>query len=162
MTRHSLTRQLPRVATTVGLLLLLSEGSAHAQTVLGLPAPVRVRVSITDSVRRLPSVPPTQQVIGDLVRESPDTLYLSIAGTPPIGFARTNVRNIAVSAGVSRSRSATAMGLGLGVLVGGVTLLVARDDRGSRALNAAGVSAGIGAVLGAISPFESWRRVRYR
>ena len=164
MKRHSLARPCPVAATTLGLLLLLSPSGAHGQTqtVLGVPGPVRVRVEITDAFRRLPFVSPNQQVIADLVRESPDTLYLSIAGTTPIGVARTNVRSIRVSAGVSRARSASVQGVALGVLVGGLTFLVAGDDRGSRALNAAGVSAGIGAVLGAISPFETWRRVRYR
>jgi hypothetical protein len=121
----------------------------------------RVRLTLADSARQAPLGPQAAALVGTLARASADTLYVVPAGTvTPAAIPRSAVRALFVSRGVSRRRSAVEQ-----ALIGGVTwALLTYATGGSEgaparrvaAYGAAGV--GVGAVLGAVRPYERWRR----
>jgi hypothetical protein len=128
------------------------------------PAPegARVRLTLADSVRPAPLAPRAAALVGTLARATADTLYVVPAGAATAAAVpRRAVRVLSVSRGVSRPRSALEQ-----AVVGGVTWALLAYAAGGTdgaparrvaAYGAAGV--GVGAVLGAVRPYERWRRV---
>jgi hypothetical protein len=123
----------------------------------------RIRIGLPDTLRVSPFVRGGQWIAGTLVRATPDSLVLHVGGANPFFVARRDVTTLAVSEGSSRVRSAADHAFFGAVLFGIATYLV--DDaeggvQGRRVAIAAGSGAAVGAVLGALSPFEHWRKVR--
>ena len=138
---------------------LLAAGRAQGQAIADLPADARVRITMPDSARPWLFAPRGRGVIGTVARATSDTLWLQIGGPDTVRVPRGVIRKVEVSRGVSRARSALEQSLFLGVVVG---LSAARADGPTRQEKVAiGVSAlALGAFIGAVSPYERWRRVR--
>jgi len=135
-------------------------GSAHAQGIADLPSGARVRVTIPDSVRQAPLIRRRQILIGTLVQATADTLWLHVAGPDTLRLPRASTA-VQASRGVSRTRSAIQFGLGMGIGWLALGYHDAHDEQTrQRAVTLAGVGVVVGALIGAWSPYESWRRVR--
>jgi hypothetical protein len=146
----------------VAVSLLALSACAHANTRPSLP-PVgsRVRVTIPDSLRATVFTPRAQSVVGTLARSSPDTLWLQLGSSDSVRVARTTVRRLEVSRGASPLASALEQGLVLGVLSYGLAQAQSdRADRHERAVKIGLTAAGVAALVGAMRPYERWRRVR--
>lgn len=123
----------------------------------------RVRIGMRDSLRATPVVRPGFWVMGTVVRATQDSLVLHVGGANPLSVARRDITGLAVSEGSSRARSAVEHGLFAGVLFAFATYTVdntERDLRGRNVAIAAGSGVALGAVLGALSPFEHWRKLK--
>ena len=84
---------------------------------------------------------------------------MQVGGPDTVRVPRGVIRKVEVSRGVSRARSALELGLLLGAEVG--LLAATHDDYARGDKVAIGVSAAvIGTFVGAVSPYERWRRVR--
>jgi hypothetical protein len=149
------------IAPMLALLLALPRADAGAQITLGGPGGIRARLEITDSLRPGSFSARRQRLIATLVRQTPDSLYLRINGSEAFGVARAQIHRIDLSHGATRGRSAAVQGIGLGIVGAGFTYLgsMSSDDRGKSTLTAGAIGVVVGAVLGAISPFETWHRV---
>jgi hypothetical protein len=149
-----------RALHIMALVALLVAGDARAQGVADLPGGARVRITLPDSLRQAPFLRRTRTVIGTLVRATPDTLWLHVAGPDTLRVPRI-ATTVQVSRGASRLRSALEQGLAIGI---GVALIhyTSADDTHSRreALPIGGLGVALGAVIGAWSPYESWRTIR--
>ena len=156
------TAKLIRALTVVAALALVVNTSA-AQSLTELPPNSRIRLVLVDSLRQGPLFPARQLVVGQLVRSSADSVTLRLMKSGEFSVARVGVKQIRVSRGVSRARSALTVGLSLGLL--GVVVVFEesgnqRYHRTQDRLVAGGIGFGAGALLGALSPFEQWRRIR--
>lgn len=123
----------------------------------------RVRIGMPDSARFSPFVRPGFWVTGTVVRATQDSLELRVGGTSALYVARRNITGLEVSEGSSRVRSAVSHGLFGGVLFAVATYLVdssERDLHGRNLAIAATSGFASGAVLGVLSPFEHWRKVK--
>ena len=147
---------------SVAASLLAVSACAHSNARPSLP-PVgsRVRVTIPDSLRQDVILPRARSVIGTLVRATPDTLWLEIGSPDSVRVARTIVRRLEVSRGASRVESALQQGFVFGAM-GWMLVHAASDesDRRERAWKVGLTAAGVSALLGAVRPYERWRRVR--
>lgn len=125
-------------------------------------AGARVRVWLTDSLRFDSFMANRMVFMGTVTRLTPDSLAVRIADDT-LQLARARLRRLDVSRGVSRTRSAIQQGVtfGLGAMLVGVPVHDDIDDlfSGQRLLVSASVGAAFGALLGAIRPYEHWRRV---
>jgi hypothetical protein len=165
-------------ASRVSLHLLLAVTAALGPAVLRaqFPAEVstgaRVRVWVPESYRQAEGPHRRQLLRGTVEGVVADTLQLRIAGTSGVvPVARSAVRRLEVSAGVSRPASAVERAVG-GAIGGAVGWALMNDPDRSGGPSyrtdwrAAGVGAawgaGIGAVAGLVFPHERWRRVRLR
>ena len=151
-----------RASLVIAVAALLATGAnAQAQGIADLTSGVRVRVTIPDSVRQAPYLRRTRTIIGTLVRATPDTLWLHIAGPDTVRLPRLSAA-VQVSRGVSRARSALEHGVGMGLAFGLISYAAADYRRGARqeALEMAGVTAVVAAAVGAWRPYERWRTVR--
>jgi hypothetical protein len=150
-----------RLHLIVAIAATIVTGRASAQGLTDLPSGTRVRIMLPDSTRQAPLIAKTRTVIGTMVRATSDTLWLQVAGPDTLRVPRVAVRRIDVSRGVSRSRSAVEGGLLMGLAVGlsaraTATYGEVRHD----AIEIAALGAVVGTVLGALQPYEHWRRVR--
>ena len=146
----------------VAVSLLAATACAHANTRPSLP-PVgsRVRVTIPDSLRPDVVQPRARSVIATLARATPDTLWLEIGSPDSVRVARTTVRRLEVSRGASRVESALQQGFVFGAM--GYMLVHSisdHPDKRERALRVGLTAAGVAALLGAVRPYEHWRRLR--
>ena len=132
----------------------------------------RVRLWIAEPYRQAEGPVRRQLLRGTIERFTADELRLSIHGTAgAIAIPRASVRRLEVSRGVSRPASAFERAVG-GAIGGAVSWALMNDPRRSGGPHyrtdwrAAGVGAswgaGIGALTGALFPYERWRRVRLR
>ena len=121
----------------------------------------RVRVAVADSLRQEPFLPRTHRFIGTLARATPDTLWMHVAGPDTIRVPRSAVRGMEISRGASRAGSALEQGLAV-ALIFGIPMYAAADDRDERqrAVAIVGGTAVVAAVVGALRPYERWRRLR--
>ncbi len=144
---------------------------ARAQHAADLPAGARVLVLERGAPRASGLwflLPATRGKQGELVRVTPDTLYLA-PSDPASGAARAipraSLEDVYVRSG-RRSRVGQILGgVAVGALVfGGGEALTGRLADGAvsrrRVQTTAGVGAGLGALLGATRPLDRWRRVR--
>ena len=123
----------------------------------------RVRIGVPDSLRASPFVRRGQWIAGTLVRATQDTLVLHVGGANPLYVARRDVTELSVSEGASRVRSAADHALYAGVLFAISTYYVDHAEgsvQGRHVALAAGSGVALGALLGALSPFEHWRKLR--
>jgi hypothetical protein len=150
-----------RLHLALVVVALGATGRAEGQGIADLPAGARVRITLPDSARLHPFMPRAQSVIGTLARAGSDTLWLQVAGPDPLRVPRGTIREVEVSRGVSRTRSALQFGLGMGVGVGLVGYASADDaDSRQEAVLAGAIGAVLGGVVGAVRPYERWKRVR--
>lgn len=134
---------------------------ADAQRLDDLAAGSRVRIAVADSVRQQPFLPRTRSFIGTLARATQDTLWVHVAGPDTVRVPRSTVRGVEASRGVSRVGSALEQGLSVAAIFG-IPLYAAADDRDERqrAVVIVGGTAVVATVVGALRPYERWRRVR--
>ena len=154
----------------VPLLFILALPAA-AQFPAEVIAGARVRIAVPDSLRQEPLWPRQQIFIGTVAGVGGDTLYLEVPSTAGrLAVPRASVRRLSVSRGVpSRLESALRHGFEWAV-AGALSFYAAQhydddapfDSDGEAALVGAGIGFGLGALLGAVSPSERWRRLRLR
>jgi hypothetical protein len=135
---------------------------AHAQQLSDVPPASRLRLLLSDSLRQQPLAQRKQFVIGQFVRATADTVYLQMSGAAPVGVARSGVP-MWVSRGASRGHSAFLAGTALGLIGAAVTYTNGEQGRyhqTSDAMVAGAIGLGIGVIVGAVSPWERWRRLR--
>jgi hypothetical protein len=136
--------------------------TAAAQTSEEPSVGSRVRIGIPDSMRFSPFVRPGFWVTGTVARATQDSLELRLGGASQLLVARRNISGLEVSEGISRVRSAGSHGVFGAALFAAATYLVdnsERDLRGRSVAIAAGSGFACGAVLGALRPFEHWKRL---
>lgn len=124
----------------------------------------RIRVKLPDSLRVAPFWRRELSVTGRLVRATPDTLVLHVGGANPLAVSRTSVTELSVSEGSSRARSALSNGFWSGLSMAALRYAIesdARDQDNRRIAIAGGAGFALGALVGALSPFEHWRKVRH-
>ena len=156
-----------RVASRAWILFVVAtfaSGSAAAQ-----PAPsegsgvvlVGARVRLWQLAARDLSIP----IVGHLTRITPDSVDIRPDGNDlAVGVARPAVTRIETSVGPqSRSRTTGAvLGAVIGAIGGGVIGVIAgtmsRSNAARLGIYTGAAGAGIGAVAGALTPGEAWRR----
>ena len=134
----------------------------HAQELADVAPATRLRLRLPDSLRQQPLAPRNHFITGQFVRETADSVYLQMSGTAPFGVARAGVP-MWVSRGASRGHSAVLAGVALGMLSAVVIYTDGEQGRyhqTSDALVGGAIGLGVGAIVGAISPWERWRRLR--
>lgn len=132
---------------------------SHAQTLTQLPANTRIRVILPDSLRQGSFSPKQQFIAGELVRVTTDSLTMRVKGAGDLSMPLLNIRQIRASRGASRGRSAFISGVALGA-AGLLVVNASRRYTNNDMWVAGGVGLGVGAIMGAISPFETWRRIK--
>ena len=145
--------------------------STHAAAQLGRRAPLligvgdRVRVGIREDTSRSPFAMAAQQIRGIVHAIAPETLYIDLPdaiGTVPI--PRAAIAGVEMSSG-RPSRTASALDVGsASALLGGLFLpsFIPRPKHtfgssGGAFAASAGIGFGIGAIIGALLPYERWR-----
>lgn len=120
-----------------------------------------VRLVVADSLRQERFLPRSHRVIGTLARATPDTLWLHVVGPDTVRVPRSTVRGMEVSRGASGASSALEQFVAV-ALIFGIPLYAAADDRDERqrAIAIVGSTAVVAAIVGALRPYEKWRRVR--
>ena len=79
----------------------------------------------------------------------------------PVGIGRNAVTAIYASEGKSGAKSALKSGLGWAFGVTMMSIIYSNHDDGARrALEMGAIALGAGALAGAASPFEEWRKLR--
>ena len=142
--------------------LLAVSACAHANARPSLPpAGSRVRIAVDDSLRQAPYTSRSRSLIGTLARGTSDTLWLHVAGPDTVRVPRSTVRWMEVSRGASRLSSALEQGFFVAVIFG-LPAYGAADDRDEKreAVAIVGGTAVLAAIIGAVRPYERWRRVR--
>ena len=135
---------------------------AHAQRLADVAPATRLRLLLPDSLRQVPLSPRKQFVTGQFVRATADSVYLQMSGSAPFGVAVAGVP-MWVSRGASPGYSAFRAGAALGLFAAAVTYTNGREGRyhqTSDAMVAGAIGLGVGAIIGALSPWERWRRLR--
>jgi hypothetical protein len=127
------------------------------QSLDSLPTGSRISVAVSDSLRPWIFSPRRQNIHGTLTRATPDSVYFTVHGSAPIAMARNQIRAVFVSRGEHRGRSALSVGSLVALIA--VTSNTHDTDHRKRLAFVAG-SGAIGAVLGALWPFEHWKWVR--
>jgi len=143
-------------------LSLGAPAQAHAQRLADVAPATRLRLLLPDSLRQAPLTPRKLFVIGQFVRATADSVYLQMAGSAPFGVARAGVP-VWVSRGASPGRSALLAGAALGVFTAAVVYTDGEQGRyhqGSDAMVGGAIGLGVGVIVGALSPWERWRRLR--
>ena len=146
------------------LMLLFAPASAEAQRVASLAPGERVRVTIPDSLRQAPLLRRTRSLIGTVARATNDTMYLQFGTPDTLRIPVPMLRYLEVSEGASRVRSAASQALAFGVALAvvGSQSAEAAQERRDRALVFGFSGFALGAVIGAVSPYERWHAVRRR
>ena len=150
-----------RLVPIVASLFALS-ACAHANTRPSLPPDgSRVRVTIPDSLRQDVFLPRARSFVGTLARSTTDTLWLDIGSPDSVRVARTTLRRLEVSRGASRVSSALEQAIGFGAAAYLLVHSISdQPDRRERATAIGLTAAGVAGLVGALRPFERWKRVR--
>ena len=133
-----------------------------AQLLADVTPATRLRLRLPDSLRQQPLAPRKHFVTGQFVRATADSVYLQLSGAAPFGVARAGVP-MWVSRGASRAHSALRAGAALGLFSAAVTYTNGRQGRShqtSDAMVGGAIGLGVGVIVGAVSPWERWRRLR--
>src|SRR5687768_15524492 len=159
--RRRTSEAMKRAPFLIAFVACVVAGRAEAQRVADVAPGSRIMISVADSLRQEPFRPRTRSFIGTLVRAMPDTLWLHVAGPDTIRVPRATVRGMEISRGASRVGSALEHGLTVAFIFG-PALYAAADDQYERQRTVAivGGTAVVAAVIGAVRPYERWRRVR--
>ena len=108
-----------------------------------------------------------QMLRGKVTATSADTLYLAVADSiGPLAIPRRLIQHAYLSRGVpSRGESAVRRGIGGaigGALIGwGIGALDDDIDNSDAALIGGAIGLGTGALLGALFPYERWKRMKW-
>jgi hypothetical protein len=135
---------------------------AHAQRLADVTPATRLRLLLPDSLRQTPLAPRKHFVTGQFVRATADSVYLQMSGSTPFAVARAGVP-MWVSRGASRGQSALRAGAALGLISAAAVYTDGRQGRyhqNSDALVAGAIGLGVGVIVGAVSPWERWSRLR--
>ena len=135
---------------------------AHAQHLADVTPATRLRLLLPDSLKQQPFAPRKHFVTGQFVRATADSVYLQMSGTAPFGVSLAGVP-MWVSRGASRGHSALRAGAALGLFSAAVTYTDGRQGRyhqTSDAMVGGAIGLAVGAIVGAVSPWERWRRLR--
>jgi hypothetical protein len=149
---------------------LFDSVNAHAQFWTRGPSLIgvgmRVRVGVIEGPQRSsPFARPTQRLQGIVHAIAPETLYLDLSNAAnTVAIPREAIRGVQMSTGrPSRLASAMDMGSG-GALLFGLFLpsLVPHPERRfgpawRPAAASVGIGFGVGAIVGALRPYEFWR-----
>lgn len=146
-----------RSVLTAMVVLACGASNLTAQHIDSLPIGSRISVTLPDSLRQFIVGPKVQSLHATLTGITADSLYLRIGISTPFPVARSNIRGIFLSRGVQRGRSALAMASFTALFA---SVMTQREDRFSVKALQVGGSATLGAILGAVRPFESWKRVK--
>ena len=147
---------------TIYCVCLGAPAQAHAQRLADVTPATRLRLLLPDSLRQQPLAPRKHFVTGQFVRATADSVYLQMSGAAPFGVARVGVP-MWVSRGASRGHSALRAGAALGLFGAAVIYTDGRQGRyhqTSDAMVGGALGFGVGAIVGAVSPWERWRRLR--
>lgn len=150
-----------RAGLLIAALACVLASRADAQRIADVAPGSRVRIAVDDSLRQSPYMSRSRSITGTLARATSDTLWLHVAGPDTVRVPRTTLRRMEVSRGASRVRSALEQGFAV-ALTFGLAAYVAADDSDERRENFAivGSTAILAAIIGAVRPYERWRRVR--
>ena len=143
-------------------LCLGAPAQAHGQGLADVAPASRLRLQLPDSLRQVPLASRKQLVTGQLVRATADSVYLQMSGSAPFGVARAGVP-MWVSRGASRGQSALLAGAALGLFSAFVVYTDGEQGRyhqTSDAMVGGAIGLGVGIIVGAVSPWERWRRLR--
>ena len=119
---------------------------------------------VRTAAAQAPDEPSVGSRIRIKVRATPDTLVLHVGGANPLAVSRATVTEVSVSEGSSRGRSALTNGFWSGLSMAALRCAIesnARDQDNRRIAIAGGAGFALGALVGALSPFEHWRKVRH-
>ncbi|MBC7842230.1 MAG: hypothetical protein H7099_07950 [Gemmatimonadaceae bacterium] len=98
-----------------------------------------------------------QVITGALSRVTADSIYLSVRSSAPFAIARSDVRSVRVSRGESRTWSAVQTA----ALFGMAGVVTTSSDNTRFPLAARyGIGLTVGAIVGAIWPYEQWKRIQ--
>jgi hypothetical protein len=171
MTRHPHSPRTPRVSLApyaLALLLVATPVAGRAQALDSLAPDARVRVDLPATGRSWRGRDQAQSVIGTLVGLRADTMLLAVrAGAVPVRIPLASTRAVFVTRGRPPRWQAAARGAVVPALMGAALSAVSGSIRrrdgdpnpGRMALSSAAWGAASGAVLGAWSPKERWRRL---
>jgi len=123
----------------------------------------RIRIGLPDTLRAYPFARHGQWVVGTVVRATQDSLVLHVGGANPLSVARHDISGVDVSRGSSRARSAVDYGLTMGLFMGAMRYSLEHSERGvhdHQVAIFAGSGVAVGAIIGALSPFEHWKRLK--
>lgn len=141
---------------------LPARAAAQAPTLSSLAPGTRLRLTVTDSLREQPLGPRRQRVVATLVRVTPDTLVVQPLGsTSPVNYARSGVlQRIEASRGDGEGRSILVQMVVNTIVFGAAGYLFSEPaDRRWALGSLAATGAVFGFVIGAVTPYEHWRRV---
>lgn len=145
---------------TVVFVFIVIANHGAAQSFDSIVPGTRIQVFLSDSLRAMPFSRPLQGINGSFVRATTDSIWLQPIDASSIAVSRAAVRATFVSRGASRSRSAVAFGFAVAIPVALIQVAYDRERSTRDKFAITGLSLGLGAVLGAISPYEQWRRLR--
>ena len=149
-----------RASLLIGLLACVLAPRADAQRV-DPAAGSRVRITVADSLRQSPYMARSTSLTGTLARSTPDTLWLNVGGPDTVRVPRSTLRRMEVSRGASRVNSALEQGIFVALMFGPLAYNAADDSHEKqKAVAIVGSTAVLAAIIGAVRPYERWRRAR--
>ncbi len=149
-----------RTALPIALVTCVLATRADAQRV-DPAAGSRVRITVADSLRQSPYMARSTSLVGTLARVTPDTLWLNVGGPDTVRVPRSTLRRMEVSRGASRVSSALEQGIFVALVFGPLAYNAADDSHEKRkAVAIVGSTAVLAAIIGAVRPYEHWRRAR--
>ena len=150
-----------RTALLIAPLVCVLATRADAQRTVDAAAGSRVRITVADSLRQSPYMARSTSLVGTLARVTPDTLWLHVAGPDTVRVPRSTLRRMEISRGASRLSSALEQGIFVALVFGPLAYNAADDSHEKRqAVAIVGSTAVLAAVIGAVRPYERWRRMR--
>lgn len=152
-------RPLRRVrALVAAAAILVSAGALPAQITLdSLPRGTRVFIDLTDSTVSSRLRRPSASFMGAMLQVTPSTVILRAGVADSISLPRQAITRIERSLGRSRTRSAIRIGVAYGLL--GVLMQDRWSGNTDKAWLSVAGSTALGAAVGAIFPWERWRRI---
>lgn len=154
-------QRIREVSLMIVLLCLVPPSDASGQ---GISSQLdgRIRIVTADAFRQGPIFPKRQALIGNLQRLTSDSVTLAVPSGGVIAVPRSTVLSVETSRGESRWRSAAQLGLLYGALAALTAYSVNADSRSDRMETAAVYGGGVGAagaLVGALMPYEHWKRI---
>ena len=155
-----MTRWFNQVAGAGLIVCCMLPATVHAQSAWPLPVGARVRLEFSDTVRLVPIGFSRHQLTGQLLADSSGAYHLRLPTGDLVSVRQSAVKNAWTSSGVLRGRSVLATSFSFAVgggIVGGSGW---QQDNTRERLIGTAIGAGVGAIIGALRPYEFWRRVR--
>ena len=147
------------VFVACGLLMTVSpSNAAEAQGWDGAAIGARISVRVADSLLP-PGLARRNAIVGLVANREPQSLYVQITSDDTIRISRAAITRMYVSRGKSRRRSATELAILEGLIFTALPP-VKGSYFGRDHFQAIGAAAIAGGMLGAVFPFEKWKRLR--